>query len=54
MMSPNLNDVYVCGECRLGGLNINMKNKRIGDRVKSWDCTERTVTLLDLCISLKC
>ncbi|KAJ0435309.1 hypothetical protein HanRHA438_Chr17g0831521 [Helianthus annuus] len=48
--SPNLNDVYVCGECRLGEHNIIMKNKRTEDRVKSKDCTGRVVTRLEFYI----
>ncbi|KAJ0511196.1 hypothetical protein HanIR_Chr11g0549271 [Helianthus annuus] len=40
MTSPNLINVDVCGECRLCGLSIVMKNRRIEDRVKSKDCTE--------------
>ncbi|KAF5790781.1 hypothetical protein HanXRQr2_Chr09g0387191 [Helianthus annuus] len=42
------------GRTRLGGHNIIMKNKRFEDRVKCWDCTEGMVTLLDLCIYLRC
>ncbi|KAM0006572.1 hypothetical protein Hdeb2414_s0016g00495321 [Helianthus debilis subsp. tardiflorus] len=40
MTSPNLIDAHVCGECRLRGLSIVMKNRRIEDRVKSKDYTE--------------
>ncbi|KAJ0514068.1 hypothetical protein HanHA300_Chr10g0365181 [Helianthus annuus] len=35
MMSLNLTDVHVCGECRLRGFSIIMKDRKIEDRVKS-------------------
>ena len=35
MMSLNLTDAHVCGECRLRGFSIIMKDRKIEDRVKS-------------------
>ncbi|MFS7989373.1 hypothetical protein Hanom_Chr11g01045991 [Helianthus anomalus] len=42
MMSLNLTDTHVCGECGLCGLSIIMKKRRIEDRFKSEGCTGRS------------